>query len=273
MEPSEPDPQAIAEFSRDGACCLRGAFARHWLESLAVGIARNLADPGPGAEHLRLAPEQGSFFNDYCNWRRIPEYRSFVLESPAAELAARLMDSRTAVFYHEHVLIKEPGALKRTPWHHDQPYYPVDGFQNCSLWLPLDPVPRESSLRFVRGSHLWGKWFMPRRFKDAGNYPLTAPGAPPFATVPDVDARPDEYEVLSWKLEPGDCVAFHMLTLHGAAGNLSTATRRRAFATRWLGDDARFAARPWAISPPITGGLRPGDPMACEEFPLLYPRG
>jgi ectoine hydroxylase-related dioxygenase (phytanoyl-CoA dioxygenase family) len=30
-------------------------------------------------------------------------------------------------FYHEHVLNKEPGAEKATPWHHDQSYYPING--------------------------------------------------------------------------------------------------------------------------------------------------
>ncbi|GFX26753.1 hypothetical protein TNCV_1839261 [Trichonephila clavipes] len=30
-------------------------------------------------------------------------------------------------FYHEHVLVKEPGTDKETPWHHDQSYYPIDG--------------------------------------------------------------------------------------------------------------------------------------------------
>jgi hypothetical protein len=30
-------------------------------------------------------------------------------------------------FYHEHVLNKEPGTEKATPWHHDQSYYPING--------------------------------------------------------------------------------------------------------------------------------------------------
>ena len=36
---------------------------------------------------------------------------------------------QSAVFYHEHVLVKEPGAQRVTPWHCDQPYYPIDGNQ------------------------------------------------------------------------------------------------------------------------------------------------
>ena len=75
---------------------------------------------------------------------------SYMLEEggsiEADEVAARLMGSRTARFFHEHVLVKEPGATERTPWHHDQPYYPVDGDQNVSMWIALDPVPRAVDL-------------------------------------------------------------------------------------------------------------------------------
>ena len=34
-----------------------------------------------------------------------------------------------AVFYHEHVFTKDPGTNHATPWHHDQPYYPMDGWK------------------------------------------------------------------------------------------------------------------------------------------------
>ena len=37
-------------------------------------------------------------------------------------------------------------------------YYPVDGDQVVSLWLPLDPVARETSVEYVKGSHRWGRW-------------------------------------------------------------------------------------------------------------------
>jgi len=36
-------------------------------------------------------------------------------------------------------------------------------------------------------------------------------------------------------LQPGDCVIFHMRTVHGAAGNSSVSHQRRVLATRWLG--------------------------------------
>ncbi len=74
-----------------------------------------------------------------------------------------------SVFYHEHVLTKDPGTNVATPWHHDQSYYPVDG-NLLSLWIPVDPVPKESSISFVQGSHAWKKWFVPRMFDGSGEY-------------------------------------------------------------------------------------------------------
>jgi len=75
-------------------------------------------------------------------------------------------------------------------------------------------------------------------------------------------------------MAPGDVIAFHALTLHGASGNLSTSRRRRAWATRWCGDDARYAARVGQVSPPLEGhGLKPGDRLECELFPKVLDRG
>ncbi|HQY95321.1 MAG TPA: hypothetical protein PLS79_27155, partial [Caldilinea sp.] len=39
------------------------------------------------------AGEGGRFFDDYCNWTRIPEFESAIRKSPAAEVAADLMQS------------------------------------------------------------------------------------------------------------------------------------------------------------------------------------
>jgi len=89
--------------------------------------------------------------------------------------------------------------------------------------------------------------------------------------MPDIGAHRSEYRLLSWDVELGDAIAFTFLTIHGAPGNL-TSGRRRAFASRWLGDDAVYAQRPGEISPPFPGlehRLKPGEPMTAEEFPLV----
>jgi ectoine hydroxylase-related dioxygenase (phytanoyl-CoA dioxygenase family) len=111
----------IEGFSTDGAVLLKGVF-RDWVEVLRGGIERNLQEPGPYQRIYTPSGGAGRFVGDYCNWSRIPEYRDFVFKSPAAEIARQLMGSRTARFFHEHILVKEPGTRELTPWHHDQPY-------------------------------------------------------------------------------------------------------------------------------------------------------
>src|ERR1700761_6507096 len=62
--------QEIAEFHRDGAVCIRGLL-RGWEDVIAAGIERNIREPGPYATDYSSG-QQGSFFDDYCNWTRIP---------------------------------------------------------------------------------------------------------------------------------------------------------------------------------------------------------
>jgi ectoine hydroxylase-related dioxygenase (phytanoyl-CoA dioxygenase family) len=258
----------VATYQTEGAVVLRAVFAPHWIESLRVGLDVNLARPGPWACEYTPAGGPGRFRDDYCNWDRIDQYRDFVEHAPAAALVGRLMASTTVRFFHEHVLVKEPGTREPTPWHHDQPYYPVDGDQVCSIWLPLDPVPEAACPRFVAGSHRWPGYLTPRTFVDQQPYA----GAQVHRPVPDIDAEPDRYRLLSWDLAPGDCVVFHMKTVHGAPGTEGLTGRRRAFSTRWLGDDAVWAERPYATSPPFPDvDLRPGEPLDHPRFPQLLP--
>jgi ectoine hydroxylase-related dioxygenase (phytanoyl-CoA dioxygenase family) len=260
----------VERFRRDGAVVLRQVFSPDWLDRLAQGIEKNLRLPGPMAIHYTGEDSPGRFFGDYCNWRRIPQYRYFITRSPAAEMAARLMGSEHAQFFHEHVLVKEPGTEEPTPWHHDLPYYCVDGDDTVSMWMPMDPVPEHVCPTFVAGSHRWGKLFYPRMFKDGENYDYEGAGYEP---VPDIEGNPGDYEILSWPLEPGDALAFNYKTLHNAPPNPGPG-RRRGFAHRWLGDDVRFCERPGKSSPPFPEmgvDLKPGDRMEGEWFPVIWP--
>ena len=272
MSNHDPTPivreSSISEFEINGAVCLRNAFDVQWLDTLATGLEKNFEDPGPDNTVYTEAGKPGGFYDDYCNWQRIPEYRDFVMHSPAAEIAGRLTRSDTARIYHEHVLVKEPGTQEVTPWHHDITYYGVDGDQLCSIWLPLDPVPKRACPEFIAGSHRTGKLYYPRLFINQQNY---ADGAEGFESIPDIDQNRERYSILSWELNPGDCIVFHMRTIHGAPATTGVRTRRRGFSTRWLGDDARFAIRPWQTSPPYREvNLNPGDHMEHDSFPIAW---
>jgi ectoine hydroxylase-related dioxygenase (phytanoyl-CoA dioxygenase family) len=255
------------DFWRDGAVCVRGAFTPEHVRLAEAAIDANLADLSPLAKRAS-GSDDGAFVEDFCNWRRLPAMERFIRESGAARIAGELMGASTVRLFHDHVLVKEPGTRQRTPWHQDQPYYNVDGRLNVSMWCPADPVARESTLEFVRGSHL-GPWFMPRSFLD-GQAKWFPDGA--LAELPDIDGRPEEFELLGWALEPGDAVFFHMLTLH-AAGGVSGAHRRRVLSVRFLGDDMVHVVRPWTTSPPFPGladELADGAPLDHPLFPVLW---
>jgi ectoine hydroxylase-related dioxygenase (phytanoyl-CoA dioxygenase family) len=258
-------PDTIDAFRSDGACVLRGVVGA-WVETLRRGIARNLADPSADVKIYQGKDGAGRFVGDYCNWDRIPEYRDFIFNSDAAAIGKALMGSKTVRLFHEHVLVKEPGADVPTPWHQDQPYYCVDGGDTVSLWIPLDSVPRERTLEFVAGSHRWGKYFRPERFN---KQPLNENDG--LEPVPDINGNRDQYRILGWALEPGDAVAFNYMTLHGAPANTSKVDQRRAFSLRLIGDDVRFARRSGVVtSPPFRGvTLAHGAVMEAPEFPLL----
>lgn len=255
----------IESFARDGAVPLYGFFS-DWVEALREGIAHNLAEPSPDVKIYTGQNGAGRFFGDYCNWARIAEYRDFIFNSPAAGIGGILMNSKTVRLFHEHVLVKEAAADVATPWHQDQPYYCVDGSQTVSLWLPLDPVPRQRTLEFIGGSHQWGKYFRPERFNRT---PLNANDG--LEPVPDIDGNRAGYRILGWALEPGDAVAFNYRTLHGAPANTSPSQQRRAFSLRLIGDDVRFARRANVVtSPPFRDvKLAHGAVMDAPEFPLL----
>jgi ectoine hydroxylase-related dioxygenase (phytanoyl-CoA dioxygenase family) len=256
------------DFQRDGAVVVRNAVSQEWIDELAAGVEHNRRHPSRWAHWYTDPGDAVGFWSDYVTWPDVAPYRRVVFESGLGELAQELMGSEQVRFFHEHVLVKEPGATERTPWHHDQPYYCVDGDQNVSMWVALDPVTEGSGPRFIAGSHRWGRQFVPRRFIDHTPYAVDAAG---YEVVPDLDAEIDRHRVLSWAVEPGDIIAFHFRTLHDAPAN-TTATRRRAVSLRWVGDDATFALRPWEHSPPFEpDGLVPGGPLDDDRFPLVTP--
>lgn len=262
------DKQTVTQFQNDGVTILRGVFS-DWIETLAAGVAVNREFPNPNVRIYQDKTGGGKFFVDYCSWQRISEYRDFIFDSPAAKIAAELMDSNKVQLFHEHVLVKEAMTDIATPWHQDSPYYCVDGPKTVSLWIPLDEVPRERTLEFIGGSHLWDKHYRPQLFN---GQPLNENDG--LEIMPDIDAKREDYNIIGWGLKPGDAVAFDYRTIHGAPANKSTHTQRRAFSLRLIGDGAQFVRKENLVtSPPFDQvTLKDGDTLVAEEFPILLDR-
>lgn len=226
-------------YDNDGVACLRGAFSEAWLAVMARVIESGRANPGPMYLDYSADTKPGTYVTDFWVWRENPDMRAFIFESPAAELCGRLMGVDSVMLVTDNWLVRERGAVNRAPWHHDDPYFDVGG-KWCVLWAALEPVGPGEGVVFLKGSHKWGRRFMPLSFAGTG---LKAPVEPPYEVPPDFSRELDRYEVLEFALEPGDCLFFDSLTVHGAPNPRPSRHRSRRFTMRFAEGEAIYQKR------------------------------
>ncbi|UJR19838.1 hypothetical protein I4U23_022971 [Adineta vaga] len=260
----------IKEYEENGAVCIRQLLNQDEIELIRQGIEENLLHPSSRFKIASREDDSGKFVEDFCTWETNPYYKQFIYQPPCAQVAALLMKSSISRLYHDHLLVKEANTQQITPWHQDQPYYNIDGQQTCSFWIPVDPVPRLSTLEFIPGSHRHSRWLMPRTFMnmEAKWFPEGT-----LDEIPNIDENRDAYPIIGWDIQPGDVVAFHMLTLHGARGTIGNENRRRVFSVRFLGDDVTHAPRTWMTSPDFSDlrdEIPSGAPMDHQRFPIIW---
>jgi ectoine hydroxylase-related dioxygenase (phytanoyl-CoA dioxygenase family) len=209
----------------------------------------------------------GNFFGDTFVWAHEAGFRSFLHGSPAAEITATIMRSVKVNLFFDQILVKEPGTSTPTIWHHDQPFWPVAGDQVCTLWLALDPVTAASgAVEYVKGSHRWGQRFKAESFDAGEDYGEDLP------PIPDIEAMRGELEFAQFEMAPGDCTLHQGLTVHWAPGNSTDDVRRRAYVSRWAGDDATYYPRPRIQKMLYDPQLTAGGPLDSELWPVLWPR-
>ncbi len=258
----------MEDYLRDGVVLLRGVF-ESWIATLNQGADQNAAHPSDRA--LRHAGEGGGgrFLEDFCCWRHIPQYEDFIRKSPMAEIAAALMQSHTAQFFHDHYLDKEAQSGVPTPWHQDMPYYCVEGLQTVSFWIPLDPREERVSLRCLAGSHKWPREIRPTSWSTLESFYADDEH---FMDLPDVEqgVANGDYAIKAWGVTPGDAVAFNFKTAHGANAN-SVSTINRTLSFRWIGDDACYIQRPGRTSPDFPDiNQSTGERLREDWFPTIW---
>jgi ectoine hydroxylase-related dioxygenase (phytanoyl-CoA dioxygenase family) len=265
--------EEIETYRRDGIVLLKGLFDRRWVDHLRPLVDADMAAPGP--LHLELEEKadgdaqqgEGRFFFDTFLWPRHEGFGRFVHESPAAAVCGQLMGSDKVNIFFDQLLVKEPGTRERTPWHHDVPYWPIRGEQICTLWLALDPVTADSgAVEYVRGSHRWGQQYHPPAFAGDDRYHTGLP------EVPDFDARREELDIVQFEMEPGDCTVHHGLLVHCAPGNATRNRRRRAYVTRWAGDDVVYAPEGEVMPILEDPGIPPGAVLDSTLWPVVWRR-
>lgn len=281
--PREITADEIEAFDRDGVVMLTAMFDRTWIELLDAGLQAHLRSPTARARVWHRDDAGRTMFWDSMAWLGVPEYRRFVFESPAAEIAGRLMRSAHVHYFFDAVFVRSPGTQFPTPWHQDEPYWSVHGHDTCTLWMPLVPVRAEQSLAFVPGSHRTGVVFDQPDFGTLNPDGKVAIDRSDFSAVaevdvPDIDADRARFGVVSWDMRPGDCVVFNGRTLHGGSGRLPAGDELRVFTSKWLGDDVRLAFRSEGMDPDFSAimtahGLGPGDRPGTDLLPLVWSAG
>jgi hypothetical protein len=228
------------QFREDGVVFVPGALDPAGVRCAEEAFTWSLEHPGPGAGEV-LAGTPGAFYQDHANPDALVAYRPLLTGTGLSDLVADVLGSESLWLMYEQIWLKEGGETRPTPWHQDLPYVPLEGDHIATVWLNLDPVPEENSLRFVPGSHR-GPLYNPTAFDptDASAAMYEEGVWPP---LPDIDGHPEAWTVASWAVEPGDVLIFHPAILHGGAPT-HPGQRRRTISLRYFGDHAFCAARP-----------------------------
>ena len=253
----------IDDYQNLGAIIVKGVF-KDWIEPLRAGFQKVLEKPSRhGRENVNN--NQGRFFEDYCNWERIKEFKDCIFNSPGAQIVAEATNSKFTQIFHDHIFIKESGTNKETPWHQDMPYYCVNGDNTGSFWIPLDEVDKKNNLQLILGSHKWPKLIRPTKWSNDQSWYKDNSH---FMDMPKIDNA--DHDILIPELNLGDAVLFNFKTVHGSTGN-KTLNSRRAFSMRFMGSDVRYIDRGGPTSPPFDGiNLKSGDVMREDWFPKIF---
>ncbi len=278
----------VNEFRENGVVFIGNALDAASMRMMEEAYNWSLAHPSPGAANFVTKDSPATFYQDLANPGAIAAYRKMLDESPAADIAAALWGTPDVWFMYEQVFLKEGGESRRTPWHQDSSYLPIDGSDIAVMWISFEPVAKENGLEFVRRSHR-GVLYDGSRFDPEDD---TAPlyGNDVLPRLPDIETQRANWDIVSWGVTPGDVVVFHPAMLHGGAPTHGS-IRRRTLSLRFFGDNSVYRRRPTdveATTPPfrrepgkedtrsalakIGETLKPGDPFRHPEFLKLRPR-
>lgn len=272
----------ISAYRRDGVILLSNMFDSDWIELLRQGLSANCENPTNRSRVWDRDAEGRTMFWDSQAWQDIEEYQQFIYNSPAAEIAGYLMGSTKVNFFFDAVFVRSPGSQFATPWHQDEPYWSVEGYDTCTIWMPLVPVKQENALAFVPGSHRTDSVFYQYNFGNLNPDGKSGVDQVDFSNIaeaefPDIGANPGKYDVVSWDMQPGDCVVFNSRIMHGGSGKLEEDRDLWVFTTKWLGDDVRIKFRDCGMDPDHSAimteyGLKPGDRPGTDLYPHIWTR-
>lgn len=258
-----PSIAEINSYKECGVELLPGIVSDDCVTQIRNAIEGDLVNASWSADRL--------FCDGMMMWKRNSVFSEYCLDSELPEAAAVLMNANKVNLLYDQYLVKEPGGtatVGKTKWHHDQPYWPIRGDQIVTLWLALDNIDDSTGrVEFVAGTHKSRDLYQPEGLTES-DYEYSK--NPDYGPIPNIDACRDDYEIKSWDMSPGDIVAFHGRTIHGAKGNQNPTRRRRALAIRYVGEDVTYYDGPGSYEGLRSVDLTNGGSLDGDQFPVVW---
>ncbi len=254
------DPKTVSRYQSQGHTRVN-ALGADFINPLRPMVAEVVRKQELKRDTQGRIEEYTSMFTQVTNiWKMSEEIARFVLAKRFARVAATLMGVPAVRLYHDQALFKPAGG-KRTPWHQDQFYWPVDTANTITMWMPLvDISPTMGTMLFADGSHTNG----PHLKEGISDHADTA-----LALVIEKEKLPvTEYG----DFKAGDATFHSGWTVHSAYPNKSDNVRE-VLTIIYFADGARITRSEnkfqEADMKAFFPGLNAGDVAASPLNPLL----
>ncbi len=230
-------------FFRDGVLIVENAFSEQDMAVIEAAWQGNFDNPSPLAQHL-YAESGGTFIQSVEDSSTKPTFQAMFATTPVVGIAQHVFGSGGVWYFHDQLFFKQGDPdkpVRRTPWHQDTPYHPIDGSKFVVFWIPLQDIPDEYALEVVRGSHR--ETLYNGSFFDPSDDTLPVYDEKAMPRLPDVEADRASWDIVTCSMKRGDVLIFHPSCLHGGGPTPAGATRR-SLSLRMVGDDVVHVARP-----------------------------
>jgi hypothetical protein len=198
-------------YKEEGYLVIRNLISSSLAKELRLEILEIMEEIGLGLTKLKQTQQylKGSKIDSFVNSLQLQKIASELMEGPST-------------LYLPFTAVKSAKGGGKFHFHQDNQYTQFDG-PGINLWTAMTPMSLQNGcLQVVRRSHL------------NGTLPSEASG--------DGDSHrkvvSDPTDFIPIEMEPGDCVAFSRLTVHGSGAN-QTDQHRVAYAAQFHRDDVK----------------------------------
>lgn len=230
-------------FLRDGVLIVENAFSEQDMALIEAAWQGNFDNPSPLAQHL-YAESGGTFIQSVEDSSTKPAFQAMFENTPVVDIAQHVFGTGGVWYFHDQLFFKQGDpdkAVRRTPWHQDTPYHPIDGSKFVVFWIPMQDIPANYALEVVRGSHR--ETLYNGSFFDPSDDTLPVYDEKEMPRLPNIEADRANWDIVTCAMKRGDVLIFHPSCLHGGGSTPAGATRR-SLSLRMIGDDVVHVARP-----------------------------